>query len=577
MLTSAGRPSTLHRELGDGVALLAFIYASCSDVNGCPLATAVFQKLAGRIADRPELAERLQLVSLSFDPERDTPEVMARYGKSLARTGLAWSFLTTGGTRALQPILDAYGQTLVREVGPDGTASGPIAHILRVFLIDRAKRVRNIYTVSFLHPDTLLADVETLLMEDASRRAGARPASESEPAPIAAAALRSGDDRSGYESADYRSRSLGLAARRGRPADLMARLREPPLGLPPPPWPADNPPTREKVQLGRRLFFDRRLSHNETFSCAICHVPEQGFTSNELATPVGIEGRSVRRNAPTLLNVAYVERPFHDGRETSLEQQIWGPLLARNEMGNPSVGVVLERIAAIPEYPPLFEEAFPGRGLELETLGMAIASYERTLLSGDAPFDRWRGGDGGAMTPAARRGFELFAGRAGCQGCHPVDSPLLSDGEFHNTGVGFARSMRPSASGVQRVQVAPGSFLEVDRHVIASVSSPPPNDLGRYEITGDPADRWRYRTPTLRNVALTAPYMHDGSLATLSEVVDFYDRGGVANEGLDPRVRPLGLSPREKQDLVAFLESLTGSDVAALVSDAFAAPVGERD
>jgi cytochrome c peroxidase len=137
--------------------------------------------------------------------------------------------------------------------------------------------------------------------------------------------------------------------------------------------------------------------------------------------------------------------------------------------------------------------------------------------------------------------------------------------------------MEPPASGRQRVQVSPGTWLEVERSIVASVSEPPPGDLGRYEITGDPADRWRYRTPTLRNVALTAPYMHDGSLATLLEVVEHYDRGGVPNEGLDPLVRPLGLSPLEKRDLVAFLEALTGSDVAELVSDAFAAPIGDRD
>ena len=580
VLSSDGSPSTLHRELGEGPALLAFIYASCSDVNGCPLSTAVFQKLKSRIAKRPELARRLQLVSLSFDPERDSPAVMRDYGRHFASAGVRWSFLTTVGRAELQPILDAYGQSVVREVDAEGRESGAIAHLLRVFLIDDARRVRNVYTVSFLHPDTLLADVETLLLEseapksaNAEQQAGVMGAPRTD-------ALRSGDDRSGYERADYESRSRALAARQGVPTDLLARLRTPPLGLPLPPFPADNPPTKDKVSLGRRLFFDRRLSHNETFSCAICHVPEQGFTSNELATAVGIEGRSVRRNSPTLLNVAYVERLFHDGRESRLENQIWGPLLARNEMGNPSVGAVLDRVGTLPDYPKLFERAFPGRGISVETLGMALASYERTLVSGSAPFDRWQAGEGGALSPAARRGFELFAGRAACTGCHPLDSPLLSDGAFHNTGVGHAASMAPSttrASGRQRVQVAPGAFLEVERSIIASVSAPRAADLGRYEITGDPQDRWRYRTPTLRNVALTAPYMHDGSLSSLSDVADFYDGGGVPNEGLDPRIRPLGLSKRERRDLVAFLESLTGDDVGVLVSDAFAAPIGERD
>ncbi len=581
VLTSSGEASSLHQELGSGVALLSFIYASCSDVNGCPLATAVFQKLRARLAQRPTTAARVRLVSLSFDPERDTPDVMRRYGESFERGGLAWRFLTTTGSEQLAPLLDAYGQSLVREVDAEGNERDPIAHILRVFLVDGEKRVRNVYTVSYLHPDTLIADLETILLE---ADAGAPDATPS-PAPAIAASTRgSGDDRTGYASPDYRSRSVSLAARRGVPADLAGRLESPPLGLPPPEFPSDNPPTPAKIALGRMLFFDRRLSHNETFSCAMCHIPEQGFANNELATAVGIEGRSVRRNAPTILNVAYVEKLFHDGREGRLENQVWGPLLARNEMGNPSIGAVLDRVASDPGYTERFDEAFPGRGLSVETLGMALASYERSLLSGDSPFDRWQSGSD-AGSPAARRGFALFTGRAGCNACHPVTSPLFSDGAFHNTGIGFARSMElstrgssePSDSGTQRIQVAPGSFLEVERSITAKVAEPPASDLGRYEITGDPADRWRYRTPTLRNVGRTAPYMHDGSLATLEDVVSFYDRGGVPNEGLDPRIRPLGLSATEAADLAAFLESLTGSDLETLVSDAFAAPVGERE
>jgi cytochrome c peroxidase len=311
----------------------------------------------------------------------------------------------------------------------------------------------------------------------------------------------------------------------------------------------------------------------------MCHIPEQGFTNNELATAVGIEGRTVRRNAPSVYNVAYPERLFHDGRETRLEHQVWAPLLAHNEMGNPSIGSVLERIAGLRDYDGLFEAAFRERGLALETLGMALASYQRTLVSGDSPFDRWHyGGDPSAVSESARRGFGLFTGKAACSVCHPLgaDHALFSDGAFHNTGVGYATSMG-ATSRVQRVQVAPGRYLEVDRAIVDRVSETPPSDLGLYEITQDPADRWRYRTPTLRNVALTAPYMHDGSLATLRDVVAFYDRGGVPNEVLDPLIRPLGLGAAEIDDLVAFLESLTGSDVDTLVADAFAAPVGEPD
>jgi cytochrome c peroxidase len=298
-----------------------------------------------------------------------------------------------------------------------------------------------------------------------------------------------------------------------------------------------------------------------------------------MATAVGIEGRTVRRNSPTLYNVAYLPRLFHDGRETRLEHQVWGPLLAANEMGNPSIGAVVEKIRAADDYAGLFEQAFEDRGLTMETIGMAIASYERTLVSGGSPFDRWRyAGDETALDAGARRGFELFVGKAGCVGCHPVgaDHALFTDGGLHNTGVGYAASMGVPPR-TRRILVAPGRYLEVDGGIVDQVSEPRPSDLGLYEVTQRPGDRWKYRTPTLRNVALTAPYMHDGSLASLRDVVSFYDAGGVPNEVLDPRVRPLGLSAQEMDDLVAFLASLTGGDVDALVADAFAAPAGEAE
>jgi cytochrome c peroxidase len=573
VLSVDGTPAALHDFLGDKVVVLSFMYASCSDVNGCPLATAVLHKLGRRVHETPEIASQLRLVSLSFDPGRDTPEVMRRYGSAHVHDGLDWQFLTTASEAQLRPILAAYGQSVQKEIDADGNELGTLAHLLRVFLIDPDRQIRNIYGVSFLHADTLLGDVETLLLERRARVAGAEVTAER-----SASVLRGpGDNRDGYESPDYRTRSLSLAARRGAPADLIGRARRAPLGLPAVPVPADNPLTREKVALGRKLFYDRRLSWNATFSCAMCHVPEQGFTSNEMATAVGIEGRTVRRNSPTLLNAAYFERLFHDGRETRLEQQIWGPLLAPNEMGNPSVGAVLAAIRATGEYQALFETAFPGRGIAIETLGMAIASYERTLVSGASAFDRWYyGKDDTALDAGAQRGFRLFTGKAGCSGCHSVgpETALFSDDELHNTGVGYAASMLGDTAP-RRVLVAPGEYLALDRAVVAQVSGPVPNDLGRYEITRDPADRWKYRTPTLRNAALTAPYMHDGSLSTLAEVVAFYDRGGVPNPLLDPRVRPLGLSAGERADLVAFLESLTSGDVDALVADAFAAPVGD--
>ena len=340
----------------------------------------------------------------------------------------------------------------------------------------------------------------------------------------------------------------------------------PPLGLPVLPVPADNPLTPAKVELGRKLFMDRRLSPNETMSCAMCHVPEQGFTSNELGTAIGIEGRSLRRNAPTILNAAYLERLFHDGREIGLENQVWGPLLAANEMGNPSIGYVVEKIRGLPDYRGLFETAFAGRGVGAETIGQAIACYERTLVSGNSRFDRWRyGREAGVLTEQEQAGFRLFTGRAGCSACHTVGeaSALFTDQRFHNTGVGWARS-QDAGDLKHRVQLAPGVFTEIRESETRSFSEPRPRDAGRFEITQDPADRWAYRTPGLRNVALTAPYMHDGSVATLEEVVEFYDRGGIDNPGRDPLLKPLDLSSGDKQALAAFLRSLTGDNAPAL-------------
>lgn len=283
----------------------------------------------------------------------------------------------------------------------------------------------------------------------------------------------------------------------------------------------------------------------------------------------------MRRNAPTLYNVAYMQRLFHDARETSLEQQIWGPLLARNEMGNPSVGAVLEKIAGLGEYAQIFREVFH-KGPSMETLGMALASYERTLVSGNSPFDRWYyHKNKGALTQAAMRGFKLFTGKAGCAACHHIgrEYALFTDDKLHNTGIGYRASME-KVPAVRKVLVAPGSYLNIESAAIEDSPETKPGDLGLYEITGKPQDRWKYKTPTLRNVALTAPYMHDGSLAALKDVVRFYNQGGIRNELLDPLIRPLGLSVGEMDDLETFLRALTGDNIDAVLADAFAAPVG---
>lgn len=571
VLTSEGQKKRLHQLFGKQYVLLAFIYSSCNDVNGCPLTGHVLSRIRARMKEDPQLARHLRLISLSFDPEVDTPEVMRRYGENFrfgAQAG-EWLFLTTASERQLAPLLAAYGQDIQKQVTDGGRNTSRFSHVLRVFLIDPQKQIRNIYSVAFLHEALIINDFKTLLLE-----AHQQPTAEPSAAPQLSVP---GDYKKGYEQASYQTRSRALDHRQGKKADLFALAGRPPLGLPAVPVPQDNPLTGEKIELGRTLFFDRRLSLNNTFSCAMCHVPEQGFSSNELATAVGIEGRSVRRNSPTLYNVAYATLLFHDGRETRLEQQIWGPLLARNEMGNPSVGQVLDKIRRLDNYEELFETAFPGRGVSMETLGMALASYQRILISGDSPFDRWYyGGDANALSPSARRGFDIFSGKGGCSACHLVgkESALFSDNRLHNTGIGYRESMgiRPQT---EPVVLAPGVVIEVDRAIIDQVSETPAADVGLYEVTLNPDDRWKYKTPSLRNLTLTPPYMHNGSLSSLEEVIEFYDRGGVPNPLLDPLIRPLNLDQREKQDLLAFLRSLTGSNVDTLVADAFAAPIGD--
>ena len=344
-----------------------------------------------------------------------------------------------------------------------------------------------------------------------------------------------------------------------------------PVGLPSLHVPEDNLPNAARIALGRKLFFDRRLSFNGTLSCGMCHVPEQAFTQHELRTPVGAEGRFVKRNAPSLLNVAYRNLLFHDGRESSLENQVWQPLLKSNEMANPSIGFVLDTIRTAEDYSGLFEAAY-GEPLTMVTVGMALASYQRSLLLADSAFDRWRyGGDDDALEPAAGRGWRLFKA-SGCESCHRVgeQSALFADGLFHDTGIGYARSMGLDIGG-QEVMLAPGLAPAAD----VAFQMPVVSDLGRYEATGRSEDRWRYLTPTLRNVALTRPYMHDGSLPSLSAVIDYYNGGGAGSPDQDSRIRPLSLSEGEQRDLEAFLRSLTGKGLESLQHDARSVAIGD--
>jgi len=568
IVTSDNQPKRLHDLMGDKVVLLSFIYAACNDVNGCPLATQVLHKIARHLQAQPELANKLRLLTLSFNPENDTPEMMRHYGQGFKTGEFDWQFLTTANEQQLQPILDAYKQNIQKIYDEKGQFTGTFSHLLRVYLIDTDKQIRNIYSVDFLHADTVINDVNTLLAGDMQ---------PSEPKSVAGEMLyRAGDNKQNYQQTDYQTHSLALAQRQGKPAKLIDFAQKPPLGLPKLPIPDDDPLTTAKIELGRKLFYDRRLSLNNTFSCAICHIPEQGFANNEMATAVGIEGRSVRRNAPSLYNVGYAQLLFHDGKENRLEQQIWGPLLAHNEMGNPSVGYVVDKLKALDDYRGLFEEAF-NKGPGMETIGQALASYQRTLNSADSSFDRWYfGKQNRAFSEEAKRGFELFTGKAACSNCHTIDkkTALFADQKRHNTGIGYADSMQMSVEK-QKILVAPGVYLDVDSKNLQGLNASKPSDLGYYEISQNPVDRWAYKTPSLRNVALSAPYMHNGSIATLEDVVRFYNKGGVANDNLSPLIKPLALSEAEIDELVAFLKSLTGSNVETLVSDAFAAPVGE--
>lgn len=542
VLDSDGSPRTLHELFDDRFVLLSFIYTHCDDVNGCPLSTFVMHRVRQTLERHPELADEVRLISLSFDPEVDTPDVMRRYGEDFESATVDWNFVTTESNEVLQPLLDSYGQGVTREYDAGGAYLGHISHVLRVYLIDRERRIRNIYNVSFLHPDLIMADLHTLREE--AGEAGPRTA---------------GEDRTPELRTDA----------------LLAQLRKPPTGLPTPPLPEGKLPTAAQVDLGRKLFFDRRLSANGTLACAMCHIPEQGFAQNHMARSIGVEGHSLRRNAMSLFNVAYFNPLFADARELSLETLAWQEFLDEHRMGNASVAMVIDQLRQAPDYTGLFEEAFDGGAASMESVASALAAWMRTLVSADAPFDRWRyAGDSGAIDASAQRGFELFTGKAGCAACHTVGEThaLFTDNELHNTGIGWFQSMgrAPKASSIE---IAPGLRIEIDRAALTGTEEARFNDLGYYEVTQNPADRWKFRTPSLRNVTLTAPYMHDGSLPDLESVVDYYDRGGHPHPELDPRVKPLGLDDGERADLVAFLESLTGDNLPLLLEDAAAANI----
>lgn len=306
-------------------------------------------------------------------------------------------------------------------------------------------------------------------------------------------------------------------------AQLPVRAEGPMLanGLRPSvPTPPDNPQTDSKVRLGKQLYFDTRLSGDNTISCATCHDPRTGF-ANPNPTDTGIKGQVGGRNSGTIIDAAYMRYQFWDGRAGSLEEQALGPIHNPIEMGE-TLENVIDKLNALPGYKEQFNEVF-GASASAEGIAKAIASYERTVVSGPSPYDLWLMGDKSAMSPAALRGLHLFNGKGHCTPCH--SGPMFSDQSFHNLGVGMDK---------------------------------PNPDLGRFNHTKNPGDTGRFKTPTLRNIAQSPPYLHTGMEKTLMDVVNFYDRGGIKNPHLDHLVVPLQLTQREKEDLVEFMNALSG-------------------
>ncbi|NKB15688.1 MAG: cytochrome C peroxidase [Sphingomonadales bacterium] len=291
----------------------------------------------------------------------------------------------------------------------------------------------------------------------------------------------------------------------------------------------------------------------------MCHLESNAFASTQSSKAVGMEGQTLRRNAPSVLNVVYQKSLLHDGREHDLALQVWLPLLAADEMANPSIGHVLRRLQSLPGYLDAFSKVYPDRGIAVDTIGDAIAAYESTLLSANSRFDRWLfGRDKGALTAAEQEGLALFTGKAGCASCHRIelDHALFTDHEFHNTGIGYRATMQRDRQ--YSVQLAPGESTVVRDAELRSVAEGVKGDIGRFEITLKSEHRWAYKTPSLRNVTLTPPYMHDGSIATLAEVVRYYNEAVLLTMVWIRVLRKLGLTPQEQDNLLAFLGALVG-------------------
>lgn len=345
-----------------------------------------------------------------------------------------------------------------------------------------------------------------------------------------------------------------------------------PLGLPPVPVPTNNPMTPAKIALGDKLFHDKRFSTTGTVACATCHERAKAFTDSPLKTSAGINQLTGTRNAPTVANAAYFTSMFWDGRSVDLEDQAQHPFLNPVEMGLADHEPILKIVRTDPDYVKAFREVFGKEGAAITKTEMlqAIGAFERTLVFGDSPFDRWYfGGDKTAISEAAARGFTVFLEDGRCVSCHTIESDhaLFTDNRFHNIGVGINDIQKtiPDLAGAFLKAKAQG--IDVDAAVLTDKRT---SELGRFAITDTVDDLGGFKTSTLRNIAVTAPYMHDGSIATLRDVVVHYNNGGVTNEGdpvndfLSGGIRPLDLTDQQIDDLVAFLEALTSPAFAPL-------------
>jgi cytochrome c peroxidase len=359
--------------------------------------------------------------------------------------------------------------------------------------------------------------------------------------------------------------AMAIQEQQQRLAKLIPNVASPPLGIDPVAWasvyiPAGNELTADRIALGRKLYFDTRLSKDGTLACATCHDVSRGFTDHRSVSE-GIGDHLGKRSAPTTMNAALMQSQFWDGRAPSLEEQAKLPILNPIEMGHPDAASAMAAVNTDPAYVGLFQKAY-GRAPNYDDLGRAIASFERTLIFLDAPFDRFAAGDSRAISPAAQRGMDLFNGKARCVSCHMINSsnPLGTDNLFHNIGVSARtqnfEALAARALGVLKENSDTGAL---DKLAIETDMS----ELGRFLVTKKRGDVGAFKTEQLRNVGLTAPYMHDGSLKTLWDVMDHYNKGGETNAYLDGGIEPLNLSESEINDVVAFLFALTDERFSA--------------